>query len=249
MPPRALWSCAHTCTQLQKPRGVAPTSPAAHMRLCSLLLAHDPVCLQADVFSFGIMMYEVLQRYIMLSAVAVRGTYEELEAYCARVADGYRPPLHTKWPPSMAKLIQVRQEGQRLLCCHGVHACMQALAWLHAGAAAASQFVIALVLIPTWQAFTLSNASMRAPAACRIAGLRSPRIDQQWMRSGLTCALNSMFATATYLIDAEVLLSVLHVAAWLVCNSPTGAHKLPTRCAGGDALGEHPDVGGDGGAG
>lgn len=63
--------------------------------------------LQADVFSFGIMMYEVLQRYIMLSAVAVRGTYEELEAYCARVADGYRPPLHSKWPAAVSKLIQV----------------------------------------------------------------------------------------------------------------------------------------------
>lgn len=62
---------------------------------------------QADVFSLAIMMYEVLQRYIMLSAVAVRGTYEELEAYCARVADGYRPPLHKKWPESVSKLIQV----------------------------------------------------------------------------------------------------------------------------------------------
>jgi mitogen-activated protein kinase kinase kinase 7 len=62
---------------------------------------------QADVFSFGIMMYEVMQRYIMLSAVAVRGTYNELEAYCARVADGYRPPLHSKWPATLSKLIQV----------------------------------------------------------------------------------------------------------------------------------------------
>lgn len=65
-----------------------------------------PYSEKADVFSFGTMMYEVLQRYIMLSAVAVRGTYEELEAYCARVADGYRPPLHAKWPPSIVKLIQ-----------------------------------------------------------------------------------------------------------------------------------------------
>ena len=65
------------------------------------------VLLQADVFSFGVMMYEVLQRYIMLSAVAVRGTYEELEAYCARVARGYRPPLHEKWPASVARLIEV----------------------------------------------------------------------------------------------------------------------------------------------
>jgi hypothetical protein len=43
---------------------------------------HVPLCVraQADIFSFGVMMYEVMQRYVMLSAVAVRGTYEELEA-------------------------------------------------------------------------------------------------------------------------------------------------------------------------
>lgn len=63
------------------------------------------------MFSFGVMVYEVLQRYIMLSAVAVRGTYEELEAYCGRVADGYRPPLHNKWPASVVKLIQVSWGG------------------------------------------------------------------------------------------------------------------------------------------
>lgn len=55
------------------------------------------------------MCYEILQRYIMLSAVAVRGTYEELEAYCARVANGYRPPLHASWPASVSKLIEVRR--------------------------------------------------------------------------------------------------------------------------------------------
>lgn len=74
------------------------------------------VSVQADVFSFGIMMYEVLQRYIMLSAVAVAGTYEELERYCARVAGGYRPVLHTKWPASVSKLIQV---GCTRLACTG----------------------------------------------------------------------------------------------------------------------------------
>lgn len=82
-----------------------------HNRLRRHRLLCTCVCvLQADVFSFGIMMYEVLQRYIMLSAVAVRGTYDELEAYCARVADGYRPPLHSKWPAALSKLIQVSHQ-------------------------------------------------------------------------------------------------------------------------------------------
>lgn len=68
----------------------------------------DPA-LQADVFSFAIMMYEVMQRYVMISAVATKGTYEELEEYAARVAGGYRPPLHDYWPPSISSTIKVSQ--------------------------------------------------------------------------------------------------------------------------------------------
>eukprot|EP00775_Hariotina_reticulata_P005978 gene5978-6217_t len=66
----------------------------------------EPYSEKADVFSFGIMMYEVIQKYIMLSAVSIRGTYEELEDYCARVAGGYRPPIHKHWPEPLKQLIQ-----------------------------------------------------------------------------------------------------------------------------------------------
>ncbi len=55
--------------------------------------------------SFGFT--QVLGRYIMLFAVAVRGTTAELEAYAARVADGYRPPLKEQWPVDVRELIQV----------------------------------------------------------------------------------------------------------------------------------------------
>lgn len=75
------------------------------MYMAPEVFKEQPYSEKADVFSFGIMMYEVLQRYIMLSAVAVAGTYEELEGYCARVAGGYRPPLHDKWPPKLTKLL------------------------------------------------------------------------------------------------------------------------------------------------
>ena len=53
------------------------------------------------------MMYEVLQQYIMLMAVSVRGTFEELEAYAARVAGGYRPPVLEKWPEEVKNIIKV----------------------------------------------------------------------------------------------------------------------------------------------
>lgn len=101
---------------------------------CGADIALWCVCvLQADVFSFGIIMYEVLQRYIVLSAVAVAGTYEELEGYCARVAGGYRPPLHAKWPVSVAKLIQVRPSCNSALTpdgtCGTAAPHLQALLW------------------------------------------------------------------------------------------------------------------------
>ena len=36
---------------------------------------------KADVFSFGVMMYEVIHRYMTLSAICRKGTVEELEEY------------------------------------------------------------------------------------------------------------------------------------------------------------------------
>lgn len=91
---------------------------------------------------------------------------------------------------------------------------------------------------------------MWASAACRIAGLRSLRIDQQWIRSG--CAVSSMYETARCcMIDADVLLNTdmllpgcfpTHQVALTSCC-------LYMLCAGGDTFGEHPDVRGDGGAG
>lgn len=78
---------------------------------CSASAVADP---QADVFSFGIMMYEIMHQYIMLMAVSVRGTYDELEAYCARVAGGYRPPLQDKWPEAVNSIIQVGVDA--ILC-------------------------------------------------------------------------------------------------------------------------------------
>jgi hypothetical protein len=37
--------------------------------------------------------------------VAAKGTYEELEAYAARIAAGYRPPLHSNLPASITSVI------------------------------------------------------------------------------------------------------------------------------------------------
>lgn len=48
------------------------------------------------MFSFAIMMYEVLQRYIMLSAVSVKGTYEVWDALCLQwLCLCFFPPVGT----------------------------------------------------------------------------------------------------------------------------------------------------------
>jgi len=68
---------------------------------------------QTDVFSFGVIMYEVLHRYAMLPAVAARGTEQELDAYAWRVSRGYRPQIHEEWSGPVQNLIEVRCLSRR----------------------------------------------------------------------------------------------------------------------------------------
>ncbi|GAX81843.1 hypothetical protein CEUSTIGMA_g9271.t1 [Chlamydomonas eustigma] len=60
---------------------------------------------KADVFSFGIMAYEVLHRYQMVSATD--GSLEECQAYARRVAtSGFRPPIDPDLPESLGSLLK-----------------------------------------------------------------------------------------------------------------------------------------------
>jgi mitogen-activated protein kinase kinase kinase 7 len=63
--------------------------------------------LQADVFSFAMMLYQLVQRYLTIMAISIKGDPEEVMAYAARVATGYRPPLNNKLPPNVVRIIQV----------------------------------------------------------------------------------------------------------------------------------------------
>ncbi len=48
---------------------------------------------------------QVMHRYMMMSAICVKGVVAELEAYASKVAKGYRPPIDAKFPEELRKLI------------------------------------------------------------------------------------------------------------------------------------------------
>ena len=60
---------------------------------------------KVDIFSFGIMMYELLQKNVLMVFVSASGCLEELERYAQSVAEGYRPYIPDFWPPGAKALI------------------------------------------------------------------------------------------------------------------------------------------------
>ncbi|GFR44342.1 hypothetical protein Agub_g5559, partial [Astrephomene gubernaculifera] len=60
---------------------------------------------KVDVFSFGVILFELLSRYQTVCAISLAGTQEEIESYAARVAQGYRPPLPQRWPEPVKQLL------------------------------------------------------------------------------------------------------------------------------------------------
>eukprot|EP00798_Chlamydomonas_sp_ICE-L_P027228 gene27228-2482_t len=60
---------------------------------------------KVDVFSFGVIMYELTHKYLNVMAVALHGLESELESYAYRVSQGYRPPIRESFPHEMRLLI------------------------------------------------------------------------------------------------------------------------------------------------
>ena len=61
---------------------------------------------KVDVFSFGICMYELTHKYMMVFAVSVTGTEEEIMRYAHKVSEGFRPTLREDFPPELKSIIQ-----------------------------------------------------------------------------------------------------------------------------------------------
>eukprot|EP00798_Chlamydomonas_sp_ICE-L_P024745 gene24745-10382_t len=58
-----------------------------------LLCEEDSMDEKVDVFSFGVVMYELLHKYRLLASVCLNGTEDEIYAYAQKVSSGFRPPI------------------------------------------------------------------------------------------------------------------------------------------------------------
>ena len=65
-----------------------------------------PSPLQVDVFSFGVIMFEVMGRYQMVCAISHAGIESEIEAYVEKVSNGFRPAIPQQWPEALRHLIE-----------------------------------------------------------------------------------------------------------------------------------------------
>jgi len=60
---------------------------------------------KADVYSFAIVMYEVLQKCLLLAFVSLHGVAAEVDQYVASVVSGFRPFLPKQWPKEVRFLL------------------------------------------------------------------------------------------------------------------------------------------------
>lgn len=70
------------------------------------------VCSQVDIFSLGVILYELCSMVLVASRVHQTGEPDEFEQYAHRVAGGYRQPLKPSWPPPVKARASERTQAQ-----------------------------------------------------------------------------------------------------------------------------------------
>mmetsp|Transcript_5088 Transcript_5088/g.16614 ORF Transcript_5088/g.16614 Transcript_5088/m.16614 type:complete len:414 (+) Transcript_5088:190-1431(+) len=61
---------------------------------------------KVDMFSFGVMFFEMLDYTMMVGKVSISGDPEELQNYAKRVSTGFRPGIPAHWPPNVGATIE-----------------------------------------------------------------------------------------------------------------------------------------------
>lgn len=67
---------------------------------------------KVDVFSFGVVVYELLSRQVTSAVVSQSGDANMPELYANKVANGYRRPIPSMWPSALRVLIETCWAGQ-----------------------------------------------------------------------------------------------------------------------------------------
>ncbi|GAX83888.1 hypothetical protein CEUSTIGMA_g11313.t1 [Chlamydomonas eustigma] len=86
-------------------KGLLSGRTGTYMYMAPEMFLNNEYNEKVDVFSFGICMYELLHKYMMIFAVSVGGTAVEIERYAERVAEGYRPTLNNNFPAEVLSII------------------------------------------------------------------------------------------------------------------------------------------------
>eukprot|EP00210_Caulerpa_lentillifera_P001170 g1126.t1 len=61
---------------------------------------------KVDVFSYGVILYEILQGFTLLSTLPKTATISDVKQFASRVADGYRMQIPADWPQPIKALIE-----------------------------------------------------------------------------------------------------------------------------------------------
>lgn len=70
---------------------------------------------KADVFSFGILAYEVLQKCMLLAFIKCINTPNDIERYVQYIINGSRPHIPSKWPAEVKELINSCWKEQSIM--------------------------------------------------------------------------------------------------------------------------------------
>eukprot|EP00891_Asterochloris_glomerata_P005009 jgi/Astpho2/5009/gw1.00071.54.1_t len=76
------------------------------MYMAPEVLMGQPYNEKVDVFSFGVVLYELMMREVTSAVVIQSGDPQMPELYAFKVAGGYRRPLSKDWPEALQMLVR-----------------------------------------------------------------------------------------------------------------------------------------------